>query len=110
LKPTGDQDRFQPTGFPEIGHVIYDAPRANGGAEKVCIVDSAASMANHLEKICWDDTTFDLVPELAGLPYVRVVTDVDVFGPLGTFGYSVMKGKADRMWDEFVTNLRRRIE
>jgi len=41
---------------------------------------------------------------------LRVVTDVDVFGPLGTFGYSVMKGKADRMWDEFVTNLRRRIE
>ena len=41
---------------------------------------------------------------------LRVVTDVDVFGPLGTFGYSVLKGKADRMWDEFVTNLRRRIE
>ncbi|MFI5399307.1 MAG: type I-U CRISPR-associated protein Cas7 [Candidatus Binatia bacterium] len=80
LKPTGDQDRFQPAGFPEIGHVIYDAPRSDGGVEKVCIVDSSASMANHLEKVCWDDAAFDLVLELAGLPYVRVVTDLDPAG------------------------------
>lgn len=45
-----------------------------------------------------------------GRTQLRIVTDVDVFGPMGTFGYSVMKGKADRMWDEFVTNLKRRIE
>jgi CRISPR-associated protein Csb1 len=80
LKPTGGQERFQPAGFPEIGHVIYDAPRSDGGVEKVCIVDSSASMANHLEKVCWDDTAFDLVLELAGLPYVRVVTDLDPTG------------------------------
>ena len=42
-------DRFQPAGFPEIGHVIYKAPRKDGSTENVCIVDSAASMANHLE-------------------------------------------------------------
>ncbi len=46
-------DRFQPAGFPEVGHVIYDAPRSGGRSEKVCIVDSPASMANHLEQCAW---------------------------------------------------------
>jgi carbon monoxide dehydrogenase subunit G len=41
---------------------------------------------------------------------LRVATDVEVFGALGTFGYSVMKGKADRMWEEFAANLQTRIE
>jgi CRISPR-associated protein Csb1 len=76
LEPVGDLDRFQPAGFPEIGHVIYDAPRGDDGVEKVCIVDSPASMANHLESVCLR-TTFDPTPvtELASLPYVRCVTD-----------------------------------
>jgi CRISPR-associated protein Csb1 len=30
-------------------------------------------MANRLEAVCWDDAADDLVPELKGLPYVRVV-------------------------------------
>ena len=38
-------DRFQPAGFPEIGHVIYKAPRTDRTTADVCIVDSAASMA-----------------------------------------------------------------
>jgi CRISPR-associated protein Csb1 len=76
LEPVGDQDRFQPAGFPEVGHVIYDAPRPDGRKEKVCIIDSAASMANHLEAICMagpNDT--DLHPELSGMPYVVCTTD-----------------------------------
>lgn len=76
LEPVAGMDRFQPAGFPEIGHVIYDAPRANGQIEKVCIVDSPASMANHLETVCMDGPT-DLHAELAGLPYVKCVTDKD---------------------------------
>jgi CRISPR-associated protein Csb1 len=76
FRPVAGLDRFQPAGFPEIGHVIYDAPRLNGSSEKVCIVDSAASMANHLESVClrsrWD---LDLVEELSGVPYLRCVTD-----------------------------------
>lgn len=76
FRPIAGLDRFQPAGFPEIGHVIYDAPRPNGSSEKVCIVDSAASMANHLEWVClrgrWD---LDLVDELNGVPYLRCVTD-----------------------------------
>jgi CRISPR-associated protein Csb1 len=69
-------DRFQPAGFPEVGHVIYDAPRLEGHSEKVCIVDSPASMANHLEQVCLageNDPT--LHGDLSGLPHVRCVTD-----------------------------------
>ena len=69
-------DRFQPAGFPEVGHVIYDAPRSDGRSEKVCIVDSPASMANHLEQVCMaGDNDPDLHPGLAGVPYVKCVTD-----------------------------------
>jgi len=72
----GDIDRFQPAGFPEIGHVLYDAPRNGNMTEKVCIVDSPASMANHLETICLaGPNEADLHPDLAGLPYVVCTTD-----------------------------------
>jgi CRISPR-associated protein Csb1 len=69
-------DRFQPAGFPEVGHVIYDAPRSNGQAEKVCIVDSPASMANHLEQVCLaGENDPSLHQDLDGLSYVKCVTD-----------------------------------
>ncbi len=29
LEPVGGVARFQPAGFPEVGHVLYDAPRGN---------------------------------------------------------------------------------
>lgn len=69
-------DRFQPTGFPEIGHVFYKAPRKDGVTENVCIVDSAASMANHLESVCQHGPhDLDLIDELDGMPYIRCVTN-----------------------------------
>jgi CRISPR-associated protein Csb1 len=75
LEPVAGLDRFQPAGFPEIGHVIYKAPRKNGVTEHVCIVDSAASMANHLESVCLRGAhDLDLVDDLAGMPYLRCVT------------------------------------
>jgi carbon monoxide dehydrogenase subunit G len=40
---------------------------------------------------------------------VRIKVQVDVLGRLGTFGLSVMKTKADRMWDEFGANLLARL-
>ena len=68
-------DRFQPAGFPEIGHVIYKAPRKDRSTENVCIVDSAASMANHLETVCQRGPhDLDLVDDLSGMPYIRCVT------------------------------------
>jgi len=36
---------------------------------------------------------------------LKVKVKVDVLGKLGTFGLSVMKTKADRMWEEFCVNL-----
>jgi len=85
FEPLGDQDRFQPAGFPEMGHVIYDAPQVEKDkdgkvirqfTEKVCIVDSAASMANHLETLCFANPTAGILhSDLDGLPYVRCVTD-----------------------------------
>jgi len=78
LQPVAGIERFQPAGFPEIGHVIYDSPKlaSDGRPDKVCIIDSAASMANHLETVCLDGSFgATLAPELAGLPYVECVTD-----------------------------------
>lgn len=76
LTPVSGEDRFQPAGFPQIGHVIYDAPRGENEVEKVCIVDSAASMANHLESVCLSDTRdLALADEILGLPHVVCVTD-----------------------------------
>ncbi|AQV97111.1 4-hydroxybenzoyl-CoA reductase [Cupriavidus necator] len=40
---------------------------------------------------------------------LRIRVQVDVLGRLGTFGLSVMKTKADRMWDEFGANLLARL-
>ena len=36
---------------------------------------------------------------------VEVQAEVDVLGRLGTFGYGVLKGKADQLWEQFVANL-----
>jgi len=41
---------------------------------------------------------------------LRIQVNVDLLGRLGTFGLSVMKTKADRMWDEFGKNLAQRLE
>jgi CRISPR-associated protein Csb1 len=70
LQPVAGKTRFQPAGFPEIGHVIYNTPDGT----KVCIVDSAASMANHLESVCVNPFDLSLVSELEGLPYLQCVT------------------------------------
>jgi CRISPR-associated protein Csb1 len=81
LAPVADVDRFQPAGFPEVGHVIYKALRRDGRAEDVCIIDSPASMANHLETVCCQSATDPaLHPELEGLPHVLCVTDRDTNG------------------------------
>ncbi len=62
--------RFQPTGFPNLGHAVYDSPDDGG---QVVLVESAQSMANRLETVCWDETVDDWVDPLRGLPLVKVV-------------------------------------
>lgn len=51
-----------------------------------------------------------LTPTADGGTELRIKVIVDLLGRLGTFGLSVMKTKADRLWDEFGANLRARIE
>ncbi|WP_406696222.1 type I-U CRISPR-associated RAMP protein Csb1/Cas7u [Singulisphaera sp. Ch08] len=64
--------RIQPTGFPDLGAAEYSAPDGKGGLEKMLLVESAQSMANRLEAVCWDEATDDIIPELKGLPFVTV--------------------------------------
>ncbi len=59
--------RFQPTGFPDLGAASYHA--ADGTA--MLLVESAQSMANRLEAVCWDEAAFRPVAALEGLPYVE---------------------------------------
>ena len=69
-------DRFQPTGFPDLGAATFQAPNRDGGPEKwveSLHVESPQSMANRLELTTWDAATQDQVADLAGLPHLRVV-------------------------------------
>lgn len=68
LKPA-QGSRFQPTGFPDLGAAEFQTP----DGEKMVLVESAQSVANRLEEVCWDKANKDLVPCLSGLPFVRVV-------------------------------------
>lgn len=67
LKPV-QTDRFQPTGFPDLGAAEY----ALEDGTKMLLVESAQSMANRLEAVVWDEAASTLVPELSGLPYIHV--------------------------------------
>src|SRR5205814_750926 len=71
LKPVAGT-RIQPTGFPDLGPATYEAPTENGGTVPTLLVESAQSMANRLEAVCWDDASDDLVDMLKGMPYVKV--------------------------------------
>jgi CRISPR-associated protein Csb1 len=70
LKPL-QGTRFQPTGFPNLGAATYQGP---GGVEML-LVESAQSMANRLEAVCWDEVNDDWVNPLKGLPVVKVVQE-----------------------------------
>ena len=78
LKPR-QGDRFQPTGFPDLGPARYRTNR-DGGSVEVVLVESPQSMANHLESMCFDpplsprqpDPAAPLAPCLTGMPFVRV--------------------------------------
>lgn len=67
LKPL-QGTRFQPTGFPNLGPATYDGPDGT----RMLLVESAQSMANRLETVCWDKVADDWVTPLKGLPVVKV--------------------------------------
>jgi len=67
--------RFQPTGFPDLGPATFTGIRHGDDDEPVevesLLVESAQSMANRLEAVCWDEAEGELVRSLGGLPYVQ---------------------------------------
>ena len=67
LKPL-QGTRFQPTGFPEIGAAQYEGPDGT----PMLLVESAQSMANRMEAVCWDKVTDDWVAPLKGLSVIKV--------------------------------------
>lgn len=60
--------RFQPTGFADLGAAEFDTPEG-----RTLLVESAQSMANRFEAVCWDESKNELVEPLKGLSYVRVM-------------------------------------
>ena len=60
--------RFQPTGFPDLGAATYEAP----GKVDMVLVESAQSMANRMEAVCWDEASDSPHSALKGMPYVSV--------------------------------------
>ena len=64
--------RFQPTGFPDLGAAVYEAPGENGHPVQTVLVESAQSVANRLESVCWDEATASLHSAVSGMPYVEV--------------------------------------
>jgi CRISPR-associated protein Csb1 len=69
LHPVQGQ-RFQPTWFPDLGAALYETPTGT-----CLLVESTQSMANRLERVCWDGARNELLEPLRGLSYVRVERD-----------------------------------
>jgi CRISPR-associated protein Csb1 len=67
LKPA-QGERFQPTGFADLGAAQYITP----AGKKMLLVESAQSVANRLEYAVLGDDRVGIRPELKGLPYVHV--------------------------------------
>lgn len=82
---------FQPTGFPDLGAAEFETADGSRGL----LVESAQSMANWLEGTTWDEARADQAPELAVLPYVRIVS------PDGTF-LSASRLEAHRLASAYV--------
>lgn len=61
-------DRFQPTGFPGLGAATYQTREG----EKL-LVESAQSMANRLEAVCWNEPEQQPVDALEGISHVTVL-------------------------------------
>lgn len=60
-------DRFQPTGFPDLGAATF---QTTSGLK--LLLESAQSMANRLEAVCWNEVEKQPTDACKGLSYVRV--------------------------------------
>ncbi len=78
-------ERFQPTGFVDIGAAVYSRPDVDGKhGTRMLLVESAQSVANRLEKTCLDIDGTNLDPSLKGLPYVVAILQGDSVGSIRT--------------------------
>ncbi len=68
LKPLQGH-RFQPTGFADLGPARYTAPDGTD----MLLVESTQSIANRMELACWDEAKQDLIRDLRGLPFIRIL-------------------------------------
>ena len=68
LKPL-QETRFQPTGFPDLGAATYQS----ADSTSMLLVESAQSMANRMEAVCWDEGNNDWTEALKGLPFIQVI-------------------------------------
>jgi CRISPR-associated protein Csb1 len=66
LRPVQGQ-RFQPTGFPGLGAATFQTRQGTS-----LLVESAQSMANRLEWVCWDEARQAPVAHLEGISHVTV--------------------------------------
>jgi len=72
LEPSNGDPRIQPTGFPDIGPVLYPDPSESNGL--ICLIESEASMANRLEEVCFSNKYEGTLKEtFFGLPYLKAV-------------------------------------
>jgi CRISPR-associated protein Csb1 len=67
LRPIQGQ-RFQPTGFPNLGAATYRTPRGTS-----LLVESAQSMANRLELACWDGANNTPIAPLTRISHATVL-------------------------------------
>jgi CRISPR-associated protein Csb1 len=70
LKPL-QGERFQATGFADLGAALYTLP---DGTKKL-LVESAQSVANRLEMTIWDEANDQLISKMGGLAYIQVKKD-----------------------------------
>ncbi len=70
LKPV-QGSRFQPTGFPDLGPATFTGFDGENQPVDCLLVESAQSMANRLEAVCWDEAQGQIAEPLSGLPYVE---------------------------------------
>lgn len=84
-------DRFQPTGFPDLGAAEYVTP----DGREMLLVESAQSMANRMETVCWDPKNNSIIESLKGIPYISV--------DLGDGKYTTSIQEAHRINSEYIS-------
>ena len=67
-------DRFQPTGFPDLGAAVFERP----DGKRMLLVESAQSMANRMEAVCLENGGPSISKDLEGLPYILATLSGDI--------------------------------